>query len=202
VLLVLLLAAPALAQGSTTPDPLATGAGVRPGDVIKVWVWREPDYTGDFPVDARGRVVLPHLGEIMVRGRTAETLADSLRTAYRVFLRNPSIEITVLRRVAVSGEVAKPGLYPADATISIGELISLAGGVTSTGNAKKIQLMRDGRVIVSELGPGTVLQRSPVQSGDQIFVPQRSWVSRNGQVFVYGAISITSAVLVAVLVRR
>jgi len=203
--LLLLLACPAartFAQGGTSADPLAAVPGVRAGDVIKVWVWRETDYSGEFPVDARGRVVLPLLGEIAVRGRTAETLSDSLRTAYRVYLKNPSIEITVLRRIAVSGEVAKPGLYPADATISIGELISLAGGVTSSGNQKKIQLLRDGRVIVSALGPGTVLQRSPVQSGDQVFVPQRSWVSRNGGALLYGGISVTSAVLVAILVRR
>ncbi len=165
-------------------------------------MWREPDYSGEFQVDARGRVVLPLLGELGVRGSTAETLTDSLRTAYRVYLKNPSIEITVLRRVAVSGEVGRPGLYPVDATISIGELISLAGGVTSAGNQKKIQLVRDGQVIVSGLGPGTVLQRSPVQSGDQVFVPQRSWMSRNGGAFLYGAISVTSAVLVAILVRR
>jgi polysaccharide export outer membrane protein len=175
---------------------------VRPGDVIVVKVWREPDYSGEFQVDARGRVVLPLLGEIAVRGRNAETLRDSLRTAYRVYLNNPSIEINVLRRIAVSGEVGRPGLYPVDATISVGDLISLAGGVTSAGNKKKIQLLRNGQVIVSGLGPGTVLQNSPVQSGDQVFVPQRSWVSRNGGVFLYAGISVATSVLVAVLVRR
>jgi protein involved in polysaccharide export with SLBB domain len=102
----------------------------------------------------------------------------------------------------VSGEVGRPALYPVDATITIGDLISLAGGVTSAGNRKKIQLLRNGQIIVSALGPGTVLQNSPVQSGDQVFVPQRSWVSRNGGALLYGGISITSAVLVAILVRR
>ena len=203
--LLLLLACPvsrAVAQTSTAVDPLAAGSGVRPGDVIVVRVWREPDYSGEFQVDARGRVVLPLLGEIAVRGRTAETLSDSLRTAYRVYLKNPSIEITVHKRIAVSGEVGRPGLYPVDATISVGDLISLAGGVTSAGNKKKIQLLRNGQVIVSGLGPGTVLQNSPVQSGDQVFVPQRSWVSRNGGVFLYGGISVATSVLVAILVRR
>jgi polysaccharide export outer membrane protein len=191
-----------LAQSGTSSGPPASATGVRPGDVIIVRVWREPDYSGDFQVDSRGRVVLPLLGELMVRGRNAETLTDSLRTAYRVFLKNPSIEINVHKRIAVSGEVGRPALYPVDATITIGDLISLAGGVTSAGNRKKIQLLRNGQIIVSALGPGTVLQNSPVQSGDQVFVPQRSWVSRNGGALLYGGISITSAVLVAILVRR
>lgn len=167
-----------------------------------MWVWRELDYSGDFPVDARGLVVLPNLGPVGARGKTAQALSDSITRAYQKFLNNPSIQVTVLRRVAVSGEVAKPGLYPADATITIGELIALAGGVTPNGNQKKIELVRDGRVITSGLGPGTVLQNSPVQSGDQVFVPQRSWMSRNGGIFLAGAVSVTTAVIVAILVRR
>ena len=175
---------------------------MRPGDVISLKVWREPDYTGDFSVDSRGRATLPVLGEMNVLGITAETLTDSLKSAFRKYLNNPSIEINILRRIAVSGEVAKPGLYPADATITIGELIALAGGVTSMGDQRKIQLLRNGQVIISALGPGTILQRSPVQSGDQVFVPQRSWLSRNGQIFIYAAVSITGSIIVALIVRR
>ena len=175
---------------------------MRPGDSLLIKVWGEPDYSGGASVDAHGLVVLPILGEISVQGRTAESLTDSLKIAYRRYLNNPSIEIKVLRRVSVSGEVGRAGLYPADATITIGDLIALAGGVTANGNRNKVMLLRGGQVIVSALGPGTVLQNSPVQSGDQIFVPLRSWMARNGQVFLVGAVSVTTAVLVAILVRR
>jgi len=193
----------ACASPSPAPqDPPPAVVGVRPGDVVQIKVWREQDYSGDFTVDSRSIVTVPLLGPIAVRGRSAEWISDSLRHAYLQFLKNPSIEVTVLRRVAVSGEVAKPGLYPADATISVGDLIALAGGVTAIGDQKKVELLRDGRVIISGLGPGTVLQNSQVQSGDQIFVPQRGWFSRNGGAFLYGAISITSAVIVALVVRR
>jgi polysaccharide export outer membrane protein len=179
-----------------------TAAGVRPGDSLLVKVWGEPDYSGAAAVDARGRVVLPVLGEISVQGRSAEALSDDLKTAYRKYLTNPSIEIKVLRRVTVSGEVGRAGLYPADATITIGDLIAQAGGITANGNRNKVMLLRGDQVVVSGLGPGTVLQNSPVQSGDQIFVPLRSWMARNGQTFFVAAVSVTTAVLVAILVRR
>ena len=201
----LCLSVPAGAQRpgrATAPsDPAEVSPGVRPGDIIRLWVWREKDYSGEFPVDARGTVVLPVLGEMTVSGHTAEQLSDSLREAYRKYLNNPSIEVTVLRRVAVQGEVVRPGLYPADATISIAELITLAGGVTPNGNQKKIELLRNGRVLVSGLGPGAVLQRSPVQSGDAIFVPQKGWFSRNGQIFLYGGVSLAAAVLARLIVK-
>jgi len=189
-------------QSPAPQNPPPAVVGIRPGDVVQIKVWREQDYSGDFTVDSRGIVTVPLLGQIAVRGRAAEWVSDSLRHAYQQFLKNPSIEITVLRRVAVSGEVTKPGLYPADATITIGELVALAGGVTPNGDQKKVALLRDGRIIISGLGPGTVLQNSQVQSGDQVFVPQRSWFSRNGGVFIYGGISVVSAVIVALLVRR
>jgi polysaccharide export outer membrane protein len=191
VLFGVLSAAPLAAQQNALP-----GAGVRPGDVVRVWIWREQDYSGEFPVDARGNVVLPLLGEIVAPGRTAEQLADTLRQAYRKYLNNPSIQVTVLRRVSVQGEVVKPGLYPADATITVGDLVSLAGGVTPNANRDKIRLVRDGRVIVSGLGPGTVLQRSPVQSGDEVFVPQKGWLARNGSVLLLGGVSVAGALAV------
>ena len=50
-------------------------------------------------------------------------------------------------------------------------------------------------------GPGAVLQRSPVQSGDAIFVPQKGWFSRNGQVFLYGGVSLVTAVLARLIVK-
>lgn len=204
-LALLCLEAPAPAQTPKTAPganaPSEVTPGVRPGDIIRVWVWREKDYSGDFPVDVRGTVTLPVLGEISVSGRTAEQLTDTLREAYRKYLNNPSIDVTVVRRVVVQGEVVKPGLYPADATISIGELIALAGGVTSNGNQRGIELLRNGQVVVTGLGPGAVLQRSPIQSGDVIVVPQKGWLSRNGQIFLYGGVSLVTAVLARLIVK-
>jgi protein involved in polysaccharide export with SLBB domain len=204
-LTLLSLALPVRAQtpemSASSNNPTEMTPGVRPGDMIRLWVWREKDYSGDFPVDARGRVTLPVLGEITVSGHTAEQLTDTLREAYRKYLNNPSIDVTVLRRVVIQGEVVKPGLYPADATISIGELIALAGGVTQNGNRSRVDLLRNGRVLETRLGPGAVLQRSPIQSGDVIVVPQKSWFSRNGQIFLYGGVSLATAVLARLIVK-
>jgi polysaccharide biosynthesis/export protein len=201
----LLLTAACATAPATVQDPApttATVSRVHPGDVVRVAVWREPDYSGDYPVDARGRLILPQLGTMVVTGRTTDWLSDSLSSAYRKLLNNPSVSVTVMMRVTVSGEVGRPGFVPADATMSVGDLISQAGGLTPYANRDKIQLLRDGRVIVASLGPGTMLQRTPVQSGDQVYVPQRGWLYRNGHYFVTGLISVASAVTVAYLVRR
>lgn len=187
---------------AAAPAPASAVSRVHPGDVVRMAVWREPDYTGEYPVDAHGRVTLPQLGTMLVTGRTTEWLSDTLTAAYRKLLNNPSVSVVVLMRMTVSGEVGRPGFVQADATMSVGGLISQAGGLTPLANRDKIQLLRDGRVVVASLGPGTMLWRTPVQSGDQVYVPQHAWFARNGHYFLTGLISIASAVTVALLVRR
>jgi polysaccharide export outer membrane protein len=162
----------------------------------------EPTYTGDWTVDSRGRVTLPSVGVVTVAGRMPDQVSDSLVTALRHYLNNPAIQVTVRKRVLVAGEVAKPGLYSVDATVTLADLLALAGGPTANANRKKMQLIRNGRVVVSSLGPGTLLQNTPLESGDQIFIPQRSWLSRNGQFFLVGAVSVTTAIITAVVLRR
>ena len=201
VLVVLLLAACAPSAPSA-PDPSPARSGVRPGDVVHVSVPNEPGYSGDYPVDARGRVTLPSVGVVYVAGRTPDQVSDSLTTALRHFVTNPAIQVTVLKRILVAGEVAKPGLYPVDATVTVGDLIALAGGPNANANRTQIQLIRNGRVIVGSLGPGTVVQNTPLESGDQIFIPQRAWFSRNGHYFIVVATSVTTAVVTAILLRR
>ena len=185
-----------------TQNPAPAPTGIRPGDVVRVEVWREADYTHEYLVDTRGTINLPQLGLMRVAGRTPDWLTDTITAGYRRVLANPTITVTVLMRVMVTGEVGHSGVFPVDPTTSVGELLALAGGPTPLGNRHKIQLVRSGRVIVTSLDAGTVLQRSPVQSGDQLFVPRRGWMARNGQYFINGAISVASAVTVALLVRR
>ncbi len=194
-----------VAQEAAPASPAAAErlpAGVRPGDVVRVWIWREADLTGEFAVDARGRVVLPLLGERTVAGASSEQLADLLRNDFRRYLTNPSIQVTVLRRLTVSGQVARPGLYPVDATVTVGDAIALAGGLTPTANASRIRLIRDGRVLTTAVEPSLVLERSEVQSGDAIHVPERSWLSRNAPGVALGMLSAVAASLTVGLLLR
>jgi polysaccharide export outer membrane protein len=182
------------------PDTVQEGA--RPGDVVRVWIWREEDMSGDFPVSRSGIVTLPRLGDVPVAGKSADSLAAEIKAAYARYLRNPSIQVTLLRRIAVQGWVRTPGLYPVDPTVTVAQVIAVAGGIAQDGDGKKIKLIREGQVLQEELGAATVLQATPIRSGDEIFVPQLPWLARNGSVFIWGAVSIVSAVLIAALVSN
>jgi protein involved in polysaccharide export with SLBB domain len=179
--LVAFSAAPASGQepGGLPDSAVAKLEELRPGDVIRLRIWREPDLSGDFAVQESGEVVLPKLGPLPVSGFSRDSLKRFLVRSYSEYLRNPSIEVTLLRRVNVLGAVQKPGLYPVDPTMTIADAVALAGGATGDGKLNQVELHRGSQRVAVKLDAGTRLGDTPIRSGDQLFVPQRSWVSRN-----------------------
>jgi polysaccharide export outer membrane protein len=193
LLALLLIANPA--SGQATDGSSSLSQTLKPGDVVKLDIWREPDFSGEYTVDEAGRVTLPRLGEIRVIDFTAIQLEAELLTRYRQFLRNPSITITVLKRIRIIGSVRDPGLYPVDATISIADALALAGGVTPDGKQDRIELRRAGQTVVAELDANRLLVDTPLRSGDELFVPQRSWFSRNTNVIAAGIGAVVTLVV-------
>ena len=187
---------PALSQASDgmAADP---GGSLLPGDVVDVQIWREETLSGQFAVDESGTVVLPLVGARNVMGVSAQDLRDDLTAAYARFLNNPSINVKLLRRITVSGEVRVPGLYTVDATVSIADLIAQAGGLNVDADANKIALFRDGQRFQLDLNGATVVGQAGIRSGDRVSVGQRGWLSRNFP-SVVGIVSIISNVALIV----
>jgi protein involved in polysaccharide export with SLBB domain len=199
---ILIAAAPPLfAQTIASTDTAnPASAHLRPGDVIRMKVWREPDFSGDFTVDDRGEAVFPRIGPLLVTNQSAAALRDRLITEYQKYLAQTSIEINVLRRVRVDGAVKTPGLYSVDATMTLGDALALAGGVTSDGNSKKVIVVRDNESITLNATSTVPLASTPVRSGDHLYVPERSWVSRNP--YLVGAIVSGVATIATIVIRR
>ncbi len=190
-----LWAAVPISSAQSTPPGTQTQASLAPGDLVRIAVWRETDLSGDFIVDELGIVTLPLLGRFDVRSIPIPELRDRLIAAYAVQLKNPSVTITPMKRVHVLGEVMKPGLYPADPTITLAGLLALAGGATPTGDLRKIRVMRSGAVLYRRIDASSTLTMSDIKSNDQIFVDRRSWMDRNSGLVVSSAISAATLVL-------
>ncbi|MDT8368541.1 MAG: polysaccharide biosynthesis/export family protein [Longimicrobiales bacterium] len=199
--LLLLLALPhaTTAQVSDTTGVTFGTQTLKPGDIVRLAIWREPTFSGDFTVDEAGYVTLPRIGQIQVTDFTPPELQANLLARYRTFLRNPSIEISILKRIRILGSVQQPGLYPVDATVSLADALALAGGVTPDGKQDKIELRRAGETVVTELTPESQISAMSLISGDQLFVPERSWISRNSGVF---AATISAVVTIVIALTR
>lgn len=158
---------------------LAEAVAVGVGDRVRLKIWREPTLSDEFTVDERGEVAFPRLGILRVAGMPIAMLHNSLVTRYAEYLRDPSVSVTVLRRVGVQGEVRAPNLYYVDATKSLRELLAEAGGITDAGDARRVTIVRDGRALRVGRASTEAAFAADLHSGDQVVVPRRSWWSRN-----------------------
>src|SRR3954468_5685594 len=134
------LIAPRIGVAQQALQKRETGQGpvLQPGDLVKLVIWREPDLSGSYRVNERGVATFPKIGPLPVNRISTDSLESLLVSSYAAYLQNPSIDVTFLRRVNVLGEVKSPGLYDVDPTMTVNDVLALAGGVTSEGNLKKI----------------------------------------------------------------
>lgn len=164
-----------------TADTAAPAAPnhLEPGDRVRLRIWREDDMSGEFRVDSDGTIVFPRLGSWPVTGKDPAALKAELMEAYGRVLRTPAIEITFLRRINVGGAVQKPDVYYIDPTMTVRDVLIEAGGPTMVGRTDRIELVRNGETILARLRQDLPVVESPIRSGDQLYVPERNWLSRN-----------------------
>lgn len=172
-----------LASGPTgsalAQQPEDGNDSLRPGDVVRLSVWREPDFSGEFPVGQDGFVVLPRIGAVQVAGVSPAVLRERILTDFGRYLRNPSIDLVFLRRITIYGAVQEAGLYPVDPTMTVLDALALAGGARADGRLDRIKLVREGQEIATIPTTSTRIAQLPIRSGDQLFVPEQSWLRRN-----------------------
>lgn len=187
-------------QPRPSPAPVPTSElSLERGDVVRVAVWREPDLSGEFPVDEHGRLTLPLLGPVVVAGRPWQAVQDSLLGIYAAQLRNPSVTLTPLRRVSVLGEVMRPSQYLVDPTTSLAGVVAMAGGATPIGDLHRVRVIRDGQTIVRSASIEALLLHVGVHSNDQVFVDRRSWLELN--VALVASATLSAASIIVALLR-
>ena len=159
---------------------------VQPGDLIRLKIWREPDMSGDIKVDEAGVAALPRLGALRVADLPADSLKRMLVQSYTKYLRDPAVDITVMRRITVLGAVRTPNVYHVEPTMTIADAVALAGGIAPDGKQDQVEIRRRGGGKSYRLSQRSRLADTPIRSGDEIYVPQRSWPSRNVGVIIAG----------------
>lgn len=128
-----------------------------PLDLVRVSVFRVPELSADYQVDAKGNVDLPLLGSMSVRELTPTQFGEELERRYgQRYLNNPEITIRVLATnnssVTVEGGVAAPGIYPIPGKTTLVGAIALARGIaTNDANPRRVAIFRkvDGKTMAA-----------------------------------------------------
>jgi protein involved in polysaccharide export with SLBB domain len=181
---------------------------LRTGDRILLSVEGEPTLTDTFTVRPGPEIDLPSYGAIRLDGVRRDNLQENMTLKLARYIKNPVVHARALVRVAVLGEVARPGFYsvPTDAMFS--DVINAAGGPTHDADMKKLHVDRVGVVIAEgkplqrALASGATLAQRDVESGDEIIVPlAHDAESRMRMISLFVGIPLAVAT-VLLLVRR
>jgi polysaccharide export outer membrane protein len=186
------------AQAQAQPAASATAAQYRlaPGDLVRVFVYQNPDLSLELRITETGVVSFPLLGAVSLAGLTVtqaeKRIADGLREGN--FVNRPQVSVLVMQvrgnQVSVLGQVGRPGRFPLETgEVRLTDLLATAGGVAA-GGADTVVVVgtRQGAPFRAEVDLPSVFaagRRSEdviLRDGDVI------WVERAAQIYFYGEV--------------
>ena len=143
---------------------------LRPGDVLRINVWRHPELSGDFVVAPDSTLVDPVYQVVKVAGAPLAVVRERLRGVLSTYEQGVPFVLEPVFPVTVAGEVRQPNLY----RLPDGTTFAQAGGPTELGRLNKVQVIRRDSTMVINLGSGYLkYERLTIASGDQILVERR-----------------------------
>jgi polysaccharide export outer membrane protein len=174
-------------------NALAQAEPIQPGDTLQISVFQDPKLDRQVVVAPDGMIAFPLAGHIKAGGITPQSLENLLRSRLQknytgklditvsLAAVNPSEASDTKPRVYISGEVLKPGQYPAKPAINIAQAISLAGGLSPFAASRRIQIHRQvngaDTVLLFDYkafqAGSNVADNIPLRSGDVVIVPER-----------------------------
>jgi polysaccharide export outer membrane protein len=143
------------------------------GDRLRVVVFGQDGLSNTYIVDATGKIAMPLIGAVSVRGCTttqlARVIADKLRNG---FVREPhvAIEVEAYRPFFILGEVIAPGLYPYVPNMTVETAVAIAGGFTPRAYRWDAEISRSQSGVT---GRQKVPLIAPVRPGDTITIGER-----------------------------
>jgi len=134
-------AAPATSP-TVSPDKYVIGAD----DSLQVTVWKEPSFSGSFPVRPDGMISMVMLGDIRAAGKTPTQLSDDITQKLKKYIQDPVVSVVVLgvnsQKIFLVGEVTHTGPIMLTPGMTPLQAIAAAGGLTMFANEKHIYILR------------------------------------------------------------
>jgi polysaccharide export outer membrane protein len=197
LVLLLILAGCATAPGSSQAPKFNADAQaistyhIGVDDQLQITVWHNPDLSVSVPVRPDGKITVPLIGDVVAGGKTPEEVAAEVKDKLQAYVRDPQVAVILtelrsheyLSRVRVTGAVRTPVSLPYRQGMTVLDAVLAAGGTTEFAAPDHTELYRkDGDTTKSyAVQLGNILQQGelttnyPVQPGDVITVPQRSF---------------------------
>lgn len=175
-------------RGGPTPLPAQADTGIiSAGDSIMVSVWDAQQFNTRTTVKFNGAITVPFVGEIEVAGYKKDELVRMLRQRLSEYVKG-SISLTVevsapSPKISVFGMVAHQGSFPSNTSLSLVEVLIMAGGWAETADLRYIRITRQSTFtaqgssqefdLTSFLETGDMRGMPVVNPGDVVIVPKK-----------------------------
>jgi len=190
------LAVAAMAGCSSTPTyppaPAQTGDYswnylVGPGDSVNVFVWRNPEVSGSFPVRPDGKMTMNLVEDLQASGKTPTQLARDIEKSLSKYIQEPIVTVIVGggigpfdQQLRVVGEAAKPQALNYREKMSLIDLMISVGGLTDFAAGNKAYILRTvgdkqerlGVRLEDLLKGGDISANVDMRPGDVLVVPE------------------------------
>jgi protein involved in polysaccharide export with SLBB domain len=147
------------------------------GDRVVISVEGQETLTNTFDVGTGRMLVLPGVGNVPLQGVLRSELEPRIAQNVARVIRDPAVHARPLIRLAVTGEVGKPGYYTVPLDGLVTDALMLAGGPTARANLGQLRVERGNALLFSgdslqqAIIDGKTLNQLNVRAGDRITVP-------------------------------
>lgn len=157
------------------------------GDVLNIFVWRNPEVSGSFVVRPDGMITTSLVEDIKVTGKTPTELARSIEEILATYLRDPIVTVTVenfvgpfSEQIRVIGEAAQPRAINYTQHMTLLDVMIQVGGLTEFADGNDAVLIRieNGKqtqyqVMIDQLlKDGEITANVDMLPGDIIIIPE------------------------------
>ena len=163
------------------------------GDTLQIQLIGQKNSIDEIPIKRDGSINIPEIGKLFVSGLTLDAANEMIKSMVNNAYIGIEAFVSLVNirdiQVLITGSAYSPGIYTLNGNSNMLHALSMAGGVDEKGSYRKIQLMRNDKVIstidlydIFIHGKSGFGQR--LRSGDTILIKPS-----NKQVKLTGAIS-------------
>lgn len=160
---------------------------IGPGDVLDIFVWRNPEISTKIPVRPDGKISTPLIEDMVAVGKTPSELARDMEQVLATYIKSPSVNVIVTEfrgtfseQVRVVGQAANPQSIPHREGMTVMDLIIAVGGLGefAAGNRAKLVRKENGKTVEYRvrlddlLNKGEIKHNVDILPGDVLIIPE------------------------------
>lgn len=160
---------------------------IGPNDTVGIFVWRNPELSGNFIVRPDGKISTSLVEDVEVSGKTPTQVARDMETILSKYIRDPVVTVSVTNfvgpyseQVRVIGAATNPQAVSYRQYMTLLDLMIAVGGLTefADGNDAKLVRTQNGEQITYKIRLDDLIREGEISAnvdmlpGDVVIIPE------------------------------